>query len=140
MANFPQTDSEWILALEQLLITARAKEDWQQVSYVYQSLAAVRASQQGGSVAGGPYPTTNGSIATAATAQEASTEKPRQAIEIQNQSAGDLWFRFDGTAAQNTGLFLGSGQAWQNPGGFAPSGPLSIWGATAGQAFAVTEG
>jgi hypothetical protein len=115
---------------------------FEKASLLAESLARFTTSINSSSAGGGatPYPTANAAISAGGTAQTALSGGTRKAIEIQNQSVGDLWFRFGGIAANGTGLLLVPGQSWQNPPGFVPDGTVSIWGATTGQAFSVTQG
>lgn len=82
----------------------------------------------------------SGTITAGGTAQTALVaQAARKALQLQNISAGDLWYRFTGTAAvAGTGSFkLASGAYWESDAGNCPNGALSIIGATTGQQFSL---
>lgn len=79
-------------------------------------------------------------ITTGGTAQAALAANPnRTGYDIQNQSAGSLWVRDDGTAAtaDDNSMEIVAGALYETPIGFRPTGAVSIIGATTGQAFFV---
>jgi hypothetical protein len=64
----------------------------------------------------------------------------RRGCFIQNQSTGDLWFNSLTTAAAvQPSLWLPAGAFYACPPSGIPTGALSIFGATTGQAFAARE-
>lgn len=82
----------------------------------------------------------SGTISVGGTAQFATTgtDPDRQAMFLQNNSSGNLWFRFDGDdAAENGGLLVEAGAHWESPAHWVPGGPVSVYGATTGQGYSV---
>lgn len=84
----------------------------------------------------------SGTITSGGTAQEAMpANETRRYLLVQNQSAGDLYIKFSGTATANhLSLRLASGAAYEAPAQFCFVGAISIIGATTGQAFYAVEG
>lgn len=77
-------------------------------------------------------------ITLGGTAQVALAAAPnRMGYDIQNQSAGSLWVRDDGTAAtaDASSMEIPAGALYETPIGFRPTGAISIIGPTTGQAF-----
>lgn len=84
---------------------------------------------------------TNSSIATGGTAQNAvASNSTRKRLKFQNQSTGDMYVYTGGTAANGTGLWLPAGSFYEWPAHDIPTGALSVWGATTGQAYYVAQG
>lgn len=83
----------------------------------------------------------NGTIASGGTAQALLPANPaRMGLEIQNNSAGDLWFNVGATnAAANVGIKVASGATYTSPNRFVERGAITIFGATTAQAFAYRE-
>lgn len=83
-------------------------------------------------------------ITTGGAAQDALAESPvRTAYWLQNQSAGDLYWRDDGTDATATAdcRRLAPGAYYETPAGYSNAGGrVSVIGATTGQAFAAGKG
>lgn len=82
----------------------------------------------------------SGTITAGGTAQTAlAAQAGRKALQFQNISAGDLWYRFTGAAAiAGTSSFkLASGAYWESAPGICPNGALSVIGATTGQQFSL---
>lgn len=63
----------------------------------------------------------------------------RNYLFVQNNSTGDLWFNFSGTAAIGTGIRLVAGAFYEAPAHFVSPNAISIVGATTGQAFTIVE-
>jgi hypothetical protein len=86
---------------------------------------------------------TSGTITTGGAAQQLAGAFPqRKGCVIQNQSAADLWISDIGTAAATQPSVKVPAGAQYVCGGYAggaPSGAMSIFGATTGQAFAGRE-
>lgn len=79
-------------------------------------------------------------ITTGGAAQDAlPANSNRQGYDLQNVSAGDLWWRDDGTdaTAGEPSFRLPAGAYYETPAGYRPKGRVSIIGATTGQAFSV---
>lgn len=79
-------------------------------------------------------------ITTGGVAQDAlPANTNRQGFDLQNLSAGDLWWRDDGAdaTAGEPSFRLPAGAHYMTPPGYRPTGRISIIGATANQAFAV---
>jgi hypothetical protein len=102
------------------------------------SLAVVLASDQ----YTGSLTARGGTITTGGTAQQlAASNSSRKYLIVQNQSSGDLYIRFTGTAvADTTSLKLVPGAVYESGAGFVSTQALSIIGATTGQAFYAAEG
>jgi hypothetical protein len=84
----------------------------------------------------------SGTIASGGTAQTLAQANPsRHGYSIQNQSAGDLYFRHDGVAAtaDKLSIKLPAGDLFETPPGVSPVGAISIIGATTAQAFFAEE-
>jgi len=79
----------------------------------------------------------SGTITTGGTAQTVlAANATRKVIQLQNMSAGPLWYNFSGTATEGGGSFeLVAGAYYENNPGIASNQALSIIGATTGQAF-----
>jgi hypothetical protein len=83
----------------------------------------------------------SGTITTGGTAQVAmAANSTRKGVIVQNTSTGDLRISTTGTASSTAGIKLVAGAYWESPPGMVPSGAISIWGATTGQAFTAVEG
>jgi hypothetical protein len=63
----------------------------------------------------------------------------RNYLEIQNTSAQDLWINFNTNAGINTGFKISTGQSWSPIGGTCPESSVTIFGATTGQTYAISE-
>ncbi len=87
------------------------------------------------------YRDISGQIATASTAQQLAPARPdRQGLFIQNLSSGDLWINMDGIAlAGRPALRIAPGQLYESPSHGVPGTAVSVFGATAGQAFSARE-
>lgn len=84
----------------------------------------------------------SGTIATGGTAQTLMAANPaRKGWFVQNVSTGDLWVnRFGGTAsAGQPSILIKAGRLYETPAGGSGGNALSIFGATAGQAFTCGE-
>lgn len=94
-------------------------------------------------VAGATATRTNqsGTIAAGGTAQTAiASNAARKGFEIQNQSAGNLYFSTLAAAVQSQpSILLVPGAFYETPLGGAGTGAVSIIGATTGQAYAARE-
>lgn len=85
------------------------------------------------------YVDASGTITLGGTAQTLlAANANRRAIQIQNTSAGNLFYRFTGAAANNTGFLLVPNQYYESAPGMCSNQALSIWGATTGQTFSLT--
>lgn len=95
----------------------------------------------GSSVAQGTHTDRSGTITTGGTAQTlAAANSARRYLFVQNNSAGDLWLRFGGTAAATQpSIRMQPGDAWVEDGTFVNTGSVSIFGATTGQTFSAME-
>jgi len=84
----------------------------------------------------------NSTIATGGAAQTlAASNTVRQYLMVQNQSSGDLYICFTGTAvADKTSMKLIANASWESPAGYISTQAVSIIGATTGQAFYAVEG
>ena len=78
---------------------------------------------------------TNTTITAGGTAQLIPVSNVWQQAIIQNNSAGDLWIQFNGTAAIDAGIRIPTLVTWTSPVGIGLRGPISIIGATTGQKF-----
>ena len=80
-------------------------------------------------------------IAAGGTAQNALPQNAnRHGFEIQNQSAGSVWFNEIVTAVQGEPSWrIDAGETYRTPPGYRPTGRISIIGATTGQQFAIRE-
>ena len=64
----------------------------------------------------------------------------RRGFAIQNQSTGDLWINTLGTAtASQPSLKVAAGVYYETPPSHAPSGAISVFGATTAQSFYARE-
>jgi hypothetical protein len=99
-------------------------------------------------VYGGNTVDRSGTITTGGTAQQlAPARQGRRGYSIQNQSTGDLWVRALGNreaaianaAATQPSRKIPAGAYYETPPFGAPEGPISIYGATTGQAFQAEE-
>ena len=63
----------------------------------------------------------------------------RKALEIQNNSAGDIWFNYNSNAGVDSGLKIGAGQTYTVPSNMVDIGTVNIWGATTTQKFVIKE-
>lgn len=90
---------------------------------------------------GGTPTDRSGTITAGGTAQQlAASNSSRRYLLIQNQSTGNLYIRFTGTAAADqTSLRIAAGDYWESPPHYCPTSAVSIIGATAGQAFHSVE-
>ncbi len=81
-------------------------------------------------------------ITSGGTAQTlASSNSSRKFFAVQNQSSGDIYVRWTGTAAgDNTSLKLSPGDYFETGAGYVSTQAISIYGATTGQAFWAVEG
>jgi len=108
--------------------------------------AALGAQAASGSISvvpatGGTPTDRSNTIATGGTAQTlAALNASRRYLLVQNQSTGNLYIRFTGTAAADqTSLRIAAGDYWESPPHYCPTSAVSIIGATAGQAFHSVE-
>lgn len=87
------------------------------------------------------YTDKSGTITSGGAAQTLmAANTSRKGFFIQNQSAGDLWISSVGTAAATQpSLWLPPGAYYEPPVTGVPTAAISIFGATAGQAFAARE-
>jgi len=94
-------------------------------------------------VSGQPVTTTSrsGTITAGGTAQSLFTAiVARRGLWVQNLSTGDLWISDAGTAAAaQPSLRIPAGALYEAPLNGVPTGAVSIFGATTGQAFAARE-
>ena len=84
----------------------------------------------------------SGTVTTGGTAQALSAGLiDRAGFWVQNNSSGDLWIRDGGSvaAAAQPSLKITAGQLYESPITGVPSGSISIFGATTGQAFTARE-
>lgn len=83
----------------------------------------------------------SGTITTGGTAQTLmAANVGRRGFWVQNNSAGDLWIRGDGTAAATQpSLKLVPGAIYETPPHMVSPGTVSIFGATTAQAFSARE-
>lgn len=83
----------------------------------------------------------SGTIAVGGTAQTLmAANADRRGFWLQNLSAGDLWINELGVAAAAApSLKLAAGSLYESPITGCPSGPVSVFGATAAQAFSARE-
>ena len=83
----------------------------------------------------------SGTVTTGGTAQTLMAAQPQRAgFWIQNNSAGDLWIRAGGTAAATQpSLRIPPNSLYENPDACVPLDAISIFGATAAQAFTCRE-
>jgi len=83
----------------------------------------------------------SGTVATGGVAQVLMAANPQRAgFWIQNNSAGDLWIRADGTAAAvQPSLRIPPNSLYENPDACVPVTAISIFGATTGQTFTCQE-
>lgn len=83
----------------------------------------------------------SGTITLGGTAQELMASNPeRSGFWLQNVSAGDLWISDIGTAAATQpSLKVAAGAIYESPMTGCPTGAISIFGATTGQAFSARE-
>lgn len=83
------------------------------------------------------YVNASGTITTGGTAQTASAaDTARRGLFLQNNSTTDLWFSTLATAvASQPSIKIAAGQSFSATGSDAPTGAVSIIGATTGQAF-----
>lgn len=83
----------------------------------------------------------SGTIAAGGVAQVlAAANKERRGFWIQNVSSGDLWVSEVGNAsATQPSILLAAGQMYEPFPGVCPTGAISIFGATTGQAFSARE-
>lgn len=83
----------------------------------------------------------SGTVTAGGTAQELlPANGARRGFWLQNNSAGDLWIDDTGDAeASQPSLKIAPGELYENPVGMVPSTAVSIFGATAGQAFSCRE-
>ena len=63
----------------------------------------------------------------------------RKALEIQNNSASDIWFNYNSNAGVDSGLKIGAGQTYTVPSNMIDIGTVNIWGATTAQKFVIKE-
>lgn len=79
-------------------------------------------------------------ITTGGEAQDAlAADNMRQGLQFQNQSAGDLFIRNDGSDAtlDDNSIRVPPGAYYESPPGSRPGNRLSVKGATTGQAYFV---
>jgi hypothetical protein len=90
----------------------------------------------------GTFTNRSGTIAAGGTAQTAmALNATRKAWFFQNNSTGDLWLSFVGTAvATQPSVKIAAGGVAQSAGGFVSTQALSVLGAVAGQAYTLWEG
>lgn len=84
----------------------------------------------------------SGAITTGATSQTlAAANANRKYIIIQNISAEDMWFRWDGSAAtaDKPSIKLATGQSWENPAHWCPTAAITVIAATTGSKFTAWE-
>lgn len=95
-----------------------------------------------GSGHAGTYTTeTNSTITLGGTAQNAvAANTARTKLKFQNLSVGDMYVKMTGTAASGTGMLLPAGSFYEWEAHDIPTGALSVFGATTGQAYYVAEG
>ena len=92
---------------------------------------------------GRPVSLTNrsGTIQTGGTAQNlVAANAARTALRVANRSSGNLTVHDAGAASATAGILVAPGQVYEWPAESVPSGAVSIWGATTGQAFYAVEG
>ena len=83
---------------------------------------------------------TNSTITLGGTSQVAlPVNIVRKALEIQNNSAGDIWFNYNSNAGVDSGLKIGAGQTYTVPSNMIDIGTVNIWGATTAQKFVIKE-
>lgn len=88
------------------------------------------------------YSDKSGTITSGGNAQSLMAANPsRKGFWVQNNSAEDLWIRDTGTAAAATqpSLKIVAGALYETPITGCPTGAVSIFGATTGQAFTARE-
>lgn len=83
----------------------------------------------------------SGTIAASGVAQPAATTNTaRTYLFFQNVSAGDLWVSVTAAAVPgSTSMYLPAGASYENPPHFCPTGTVSVWGTTVGQAYTCKE-
>jgi hypothetical protein len=85
-------------------------------------------------------PSQSATIITGGTAQVLMVGNPaRQGFEIQNKSAGDIFFRIGGVASATNGYKLGAGGSYSSPAARVSTLPISVFGATTGQLIEFNE-
>lgn len=82
-----------------------------------------------------------GTITLGATAQELmAANSHRSGFSLQNLSAGDLYFsEFGDASAGQPSTKVIPGALYETPAGIAPTGAVSVYGATTAQAFSARE-
>jgi hypothetical protein len=90
----------------------------------------------------GTFTNRSGTVTAGGTAQTPmAANLVRKAWFFQNNSTGDLWISFVGTAvATQPSVKISPGGVAQSAGGFVSTQALSVLGATTGQAFTLWEG
>lgn len=83
------------------------------------------------------YADASGTITVGGTAQTISTANAnRKAMQLQNTSAGALYYNFGAAAGNGTGFMLAAnGGYYESAPGLATNQSISLWGATTGQTF-----
>lgn len=84
-----------------------------------------------------PLTVVNSTITLGGTSQVLQAARKRTSVEIQNNSAGDLWINFGAPAAIGTGIRIATNLTWRSdPAQVAPDNSINIIGASTAQAFA----
>ncbi len=78
---------------------------------------------------------TNGTL-TGAAQNVLAAKAGRAYLEFQNNSTGDMWLNFSGTAAVNSGYKIPAGGGWYPASGWIPAAAISVFGTGA---YAVGE-
>ncbi len=92
-------------------------------------------------IQGGIPVITNSTITTGGTSQIATVARVnRNYLEVLNTSAADLWINFNGVnAGINAGFRISAGSSWSPVAGTCPESSVTIFGATTGQTFAISQ-